>query len=432
MVKYQENGTARFFFPHLWFSSSGFLGGHATKQYLTLWITILQIYGSQLHVSTPFFCFSACQRRTRSISQPVEEETRKESTKSSSPGQRQDSVLVVCSRLPQLHKVAAFLHRQVCYRFRCNTEKNKCLRVAELTTTLESEVKMYGYDSLELCLSPKVSLSVSVWTHCLTNEHSSLVLTIMLPCPKAASECPEFVCGSLSPKFILQADPRDIQMVPYISKLTLSLPFWYIVCIPYCLKNNDGRMSALRHLVCMCSGRWYFLLTTWEAERSPDQPQSFCYPQVRVDKRTPYCDRDRRILSGRNMNQMLSFGIPLQKGDAISSPLCSVAWVGRRFIISRASTGTSCLHAVSKQGDYMSVRLKVSGEKREISRKVKHIQMTKDRSCILRESYASVIKNSGRWGGRGVSKSYPHTAHHQHHSVLPPSFSSSYKALTHL
>lgn len=69
-------------------------------------------------------------------------------------------MLVVCSRLPQLHKVAAFLHRQVCYRFRCNTEKNKCLRVAELTTTLESEVKMYGYDSLELCLSPKVSLSV--------------------------------------------------------------------------------------------------------------------------------------------------------------------------------------------------------------------------------------------------------------------------------
>jgi len=131
-----------------------------------LWGTVLQKSGSWLCALVPFFWFSTCQRRTRRISQSLEKETREESTKTNSPGWRQHSVHLLCSRLPQPHKVDAFLYRQqVCCRFRGNSEKHKCLIVAELTTTSESEVKMYGYDFLRcVCLWKYSYLSVCVNT----------------------------------------------------------------------------------------------------------------------------------------------------------------------------------------------------------------------------------------------------------------------------
>lgn len=134
---------------------------------------------------------------------------------------------------------------------------------------------MFGYDFPSCaCLLKYIYLSVclSLSTHYLLNEHSNIVFPIMLApslCPQAALHCPGFVCGSLSPEFILQADPRDIQTVPYSCMLAGSLAFWYIMCIPYCLKNNDGRMSPLRNLLFMCCGRWLFLLS--RGEQSPPQ-----------------------------------------------------------------------------------------------------------------------------------------------------------------
>lgn len=153
----------------------------------------------------------------------------------------------------------------------------------------------------------------------------------MLPCPKAALQCLGFVCGSLSPKFILQADPRVIKKVPYICRLAVSLPSWYIIHIPYYLKNNDGHMSPLRHLVRICCGHWLFLLTRQEVEHSPDQPLRFCYPQVRLDKSAPYWDRDRRVLSGRNMNQMKALGFHFKRKMPLAAPFVFGCMGGQAF-----------------------------------------------------------------------------------------------------
>lgn len=153
----------------------------------------------------------------------------------------------------------------------------------------------------------------------------------MLPCPKAALQCPRFVCGCLSPKLILQVYPRDIQKVPCICRLVISLPFWYTICIPYCLENNDGYVSPLRHLVAMCCGRWLFLLTRGEGEHPPDQPWSFCCPQVRLDKRAPYWDRDSRVLSGRNMNQMKALGFHFKKKMPLAAPFVFGCMGGQAF-----------------------------------------------------------------------------------------------------
>lgn len=148
---------------------------------------------------------------------------------------------------------------------------------------------------------------------------------------KAALQCPGFVCVSLSPKFILQADPTGIQMVLYICRLAVSLPFWYTIGIPYCLENNDCHMAPLRHLVCMCCGCWLFLLTRGEVEHSPYRPQSFCCLQVRLDKSAPYWDRDRRVLSGRNMSQMKALGFHFKRKMPLAAPFVFGCMGGQAF-----------------------------------------------------------------------------------------------------
>jgi len=112
---------------------------------------------------------------------------------------------------------------------------------------------------------------------------------------------------------------------------------WLFLCLsdilymPYCLKNNDGHVSSLRHLVRMCYGRWLFLLSRGEAEHSADQPQSFCYPQVRLDKSAPYWDRGRRVLSGRNMNQMKALGFHFKRKMPLAAPFVFGCMGGQAF-----------------------------------------------------------------------------------------------------
>lgn len=142
---------------------------------------------------------------------------------------------------------------------------------------------------------------------------------------------PGFVCGSLSQKFILQADPKVTQTVLYICRLTVPLPFSSIICITYCLKNNDGHMSPSRHLVHMCCGHWLFLLTRWEVEHSAHQLQSFCYPQARLDKSAPYGDRGRRVLSGRNMNQIKALGFHFKRKMPLAAPFVFGCMGGQAF-----------------------------------------------------------------------------------------------------
>lgn len=150
----------------------------------------------------------------------------------------------------------------------------------------------------------------------------------MLPCPKAALQCPGFVCGSPSPKFILQVCPRIFKLFPtYVSWL---FPCFYdLLCT--CLKNNGGAISSLRHLVWLCGGCLLFLLTRWEVEHSPDQPPSSCNPQVRLDKSAPYWDRDRRVLSGRNMNQMKALGFHFKIKMPLAAPFVFGCMGGQEF-----------------------------------------------------------------------------------------------------
>lgn len=118
------------------------------------------------------FCFSTCQRRTRRISQSLEKKKRKESIKSNSPGLGQNSVHVLCSRLPQPHEVDAFLYsRQVCYRFRCNTKKHKCL-----SCRTACHIRIWGENVWiwfsGLCLSPKVHLYVCPCKHIISQMNT--------------------------------------------------------------------------------------------------------------------------------------------------------------------------------------------------------------------------------------------------------------------
>lgn len=168
MVEYQENATSRGFFPHLWFSCSGFPGGHATKQQLTLWSSVLQRSGSQLDA----ILFLHLPKKNRRISQSLEKKTRKESIKSNSPGLGQNSVHVLCSRLPQPHQVDAFLYSwQVCYSFRCNTKKHKCL-----SCRTACHIRIWGENVWiwfsGLCLSPKVHLYVCPCKHIISEMNT--------------------------------------------------------------------------------------------------------------------------------------------------------------------------------------------------------------------------------------------------------------------
>lgn len=153
----------------------------------------------------------------------------------------------------------------------------------------------------------------------------------MLPSPKAALQCPGFVCGSPSPKLISQVHPRIFRMFPTCVSLLFPCSS-DLLCTSYCLKNNGGHMSPLRHLVLTSVlWLWLFLLTRWKVEQSPDQPQSSCHPQVRPDNSAPYWDRDRRVLSGRNMNQMNALGFHFKRKKPLAASFVFGCMGGQAF-----------------------------------------------------------------------------------------------------